>query len=76
MKTFIGKVIGLKMEKTVVISVKNKRKHPLYQKVMTTHNKFKVHNDKLKLKIGDEVKFFETRPISKDKKWQVLEIIK
>ncbi len=73
MKTFIGKVKSAKMTKTIVVEVENKTTHPLYQKPVRKNNSFKVHNQKLALKAGDLVKFKETKPISKEKKWIVIE---
>jgi len=72
-KTLIGKVISTKMQKTVVVKVERKFRHPLYEKVITRHKKYKAHNEDLKLKEGDVVKIVETRPISKDKHFRVLE---
>lgn len=71
----IGKVISAKMQKTVVVSIERKFRHPVYKKVITKHNKFKVHNDKHKLVEGDMVKIKETRPISKDTNFIVVEKI-
>ncbi len=74
-KTLIGEVVSTKMQKTVVIRVERKFRHPLYQKVITRHKKFKAHNEKLELMVGDVVKIEETRPISKDKHFIVKEKI-
>lgn len=73
MKTFIGKVKSIKQKKTVVVEVENKIIHPLYRKLVKKNHSFKVHNEKLSLKIDDTVSFKETKPISKDKKWIVIE---
>jgi small subunit ribosomal protein S17 len=72
-KTLIGKVVSTKMQKTVVVKVERKFRHPLYEKVITRHKKYKAHNEELKLKEGDMVKIIETRPISKDKHFKVAE---
>lgn len=75
MKTFVGKIISTKMDKTVVVSVETKRPHPLYKKTIKRKKNYKVHNEDLDLKVGDIIKFVETRPISKEKRWRVLEKI-
>jgi len=75
-KTLIGKVISNKMTKTVVVNVENKFRHPIYRKVITRHKKFKAHNESLSLNIGDMVTIEETRPISKDKHFIVINKIK
>jgi len=61
------------MQKTVVVKVERKFRHPLYEKVITRHKKYKAHNEEFKLKEGDMVKIIETRPISKDKHFKVAE---
>jgi len=66
-KTLIGKVISVKMNKTVVVKVERKLIHARYKKVIIRHKKYKAHNENLKLSIGDMVQIDETRPISKDK---------
>ena len=72
-KKFIGKVISTKMQKTVTVSVERKFTHPLYRKVIIRHKKYKAHNEDLDLKVGDWVMIEETRPISKDKHFKVIE---
>jgi len=72
-KTLIGKVISVKMNKTVVVKVEKKLVHSKYRKVIVRHKKFKVHNENLKLNLGDIVRIGETRPISKDKHFEVIE---
>lgn len=74
-KTQIGIVTSDKMEKTIVVSVKNKVKHPLYKKVINRTVKLKAHDEKNECGIGDRVIVMETRPISKDKRWRLVEII-
>lgn len=74
-KTFIGKVVSAKMQKTVVVRIERKFRHPLYKKVITRHRKFKAHNENLELAVGDAVKIEETRPISKDKHFKVVKKI-
>ncbi len=74
-KTLIGQIISTKMEKTVTVKVEQKFRHPIYKKVITRHKKYKAHNDKFDLEKGDWVKIEETRPISKDKHFKVIEKI-
>ncbi len=74
-KTRIGKVTGNKMNKTVVVQVENLRRHPLYHKVVRHSNRFKAHDEKNECNIGDVVKMVETKPLSKDKRWRIVEII-
>ncbi|MFA6532608.1 MAG: 30S ribosomal protein S17 [Patescibacteria group bacterium] len=75
-KTLIGKVVSTKMTKTVVVMVERKFRHAVYHKVIIRHKKFKAHNEKLDLLVGDVVKIEETRPISKDKHFIVIEKLK
>lgn len=72
-KTLVGEVVSTKMQKTVVVKVERKFTHPKYRKVIIRHKKYKAHNEDLDLKIGDKVKIEETRPISKDKHFKVVE---
>ena len=72
-KTLIGKVVSTKMTKTVVVLVERKFRHAVYHKVIIRHKKFKAHNEKLNLQLGDLVKIEETKPISKDKHFVVIE---
>lgn len=74
-KTFIGQVVSDKMTKTVVVLVRRKKRHPLYQKVISRAKRFYANNDK-GAKLGDRVKIEETRPMSKLKRFKVIEIIK
>jgi len=74
-KSRIGLVISDKMDKTVVVAVVFKVKHPLYKKYITQTKKFKAHDEENACGIGDKVKIIETRPLSKDKCWRVAEII-
>ena len=71
-KILKGIVISNKMIKTVVVRVESKTRHPLYQKVIIRHKKYKAHNEEIKLEIGDMVEIEETRPISKDKHFKVI----
>jgi len=72
----IGKIVSTKMNKTVVVEVASKFRHPKYQKVIRRHKNYKAHNEDLKLKNGDMVKIVQSRPISKEKHFVVTEIIK
>ena len=74
-KTRIGIVTSDKMDKTVVVTVKDKIKHPLYKKIVNRTIKFKAHDEKNECGVGDKVLIMETRPLSKDKRWRVVEII-
>ena len=74
-KTRIGVVVSDKMDKTVVVAIKTKVRHPLYGKMVNRTRKFKVHDEENLCGIGDTVKIMETRPISKDKRWRLVEIV-
>ena len=74
-KERVGLVVSDKMDKTVVVEVTDKRKHPLYKKTITKTIKFKAHDEKNECGIGDKVRIVETRKLSKDKNWRVAEII-
>ena len=74
-KERVGIVTSNKMDKTVVVTVEEKAKHPLYKKTITTSKKFKAHDENNECGIGDKVRIIETRKLSKDKNWRVAEII-
>ncbi len=74
-KTYTGKVVSNKMEKTVVVAVTRQFQHPVYKKTVKKVARFKAHDEKNECGIGDSVKIIETRPTSKDKRWLVLEIL-
>ena len=74
-KAYIGHVISDKMDKTVVLAVTRRIPHPKYNKTVSRTTKFKAHDEKNECKTGDLVRFIETRPLSKEKRWKVLEII-
>jgi small subunit ribosomal protein S17 len=74
-KTRIGKVVGDKMEKTVVVAVERLVQHPLYKKAVKRTVRFKAHDEENESRTGDVVKIMETRPLSKDKRWRVVEIV-
>ncbi len=71
-----GVVVSDKMDKTVVVSVETMKRHPLYGKTMRTSKKFKAHDEENRAKVGDLVRIRETRPLSKDKRWVVEEILR
>jgi small subunit ribosomal protein S17 len=74
-KVRIGRVVSDKMDKTVVVAVENNVKHPLYGKVVKRTYKLKAHDEKNECGIGDRVRVMETRPLSKDKRWRLVEIV-
>ncbi len=74
-KTRTGKVTSNKMDKTIVVAVENHVKHPLYKKYVKKTYKLKAHDENNECNIGDTVKVMETRPLSKDKRWRLVEII-
>ena len=74
-KTRVGKVISDKMDKTIVVSVVDSVKHPLYKKIINNTYKLKAHDENNECGMGDRVLVMETRPLSKDKRWRVVEII-
>ena len=74
-KTRVGKVVSDKMDKTVVVSIQDNVKHPLYKKIIKRSVKFKAHDEKNECNIGDTVRIMETRPLSKTKRWRLVEII-
>ncbi len=74
-KTRTGKVVSDKMDKTVVVAIEDHVKHPLYKKIVKKTYKLKAHDENNECKIGDTVKVMETRPLSKDKRWRLVEII-
>ena len=75
-KQMVGKVTSTRMTQTVVVEVTRLVRHPKYQKVVRRAKKFKAHDAGIKPKVGDEVRIEETRPISKDKRWRLVEIVR
>ncbi len=73
-KTRIGKVVSNKMDKTIVVAIEDHVKHPLYNKIVKRTYKLKAHDENNECSIGDTVKVMETRPLSKDKRWRLVEI--
>ena len=74
-KTRVGKVVSDKMDKTIVVAVENRVKMPLYKKIVTRTYKLKAHDENNACGIGDKVRVMETRPLSKDKRWRLVNII-
>ena len=74
-KTLIGRVKSDKMDKTIVVAIEDSVKHPLYNKVIKRTYNLKAHDENNEAKIGDRVKVMETRPLSKDKRWRLVEIV-
>ena len=74
-KVMTGTVVSNKMDKTIVVAVETSVKHPIYGKIVKKTYKLKAHDEENQCQIGDRVKVMETRPLSKDKRWRVVEII-
>ena len=74
-KTRVGTVVSDKMDKTIVVAVKDNVQHPLYKKILKRTVKFKAHDENNECRIGDRVMIMETRPLSKDKNWRLVKII-
>ncbi len=74
-KTNVGRVVSDKMDKTVVVAIEDSVRHPLYKKIIKRTVKLKAHDENNECRVGDRVRLMETRPLSKDKRWRVSEII-
>jgi len=74
-KVRLGRVVSDKMDKTVIVQVIHRKSHPLYKKVIQHRVRFKAHDESNECKVGDLVRIMETRPISKDKRWRVVEVV-
>ncbi len=74
-KTLVGKVVSDKMDKTIVVAIADRVPHPLYKKIVKRTYKLKAHDEKNECGIGDTVRVMETRPLSKDKRWRLVEIV-
>ena len=74
-KTAVGRVVSDKMDKTVVVAIQDSVKHPMYGKIIKRTVKRKAHDEENQCGVGDRVRIMETRPISKDKRWRLVEII-
>lgn len=74
-KVLTGRVVSDKMDKTVVVAVETLVRHPLYQRTIRRTKKFKAHDEKNACRTGDKVRMMETRPLSKEKRWRIIEIL-
>ena len=74
-KTRVGKVVSDKMDKTIVVAIEDHVKHPIYKKIMKSTYKLKAHDENNECRVGDTVNVMETRPLSKDKRWRLVEIV-
>ena len=74
-KTRVGKVVSNKMDKTIVVAIEDHVRHPLYNKIVKKTYKLKAHDENNECNIGDKVKVMETRPLSKDKRWRLVEVM-
>ena len=74
-ETRVGKVVSNKMDKTIVVAVDGRVQHPLYKKIVNRTYKLKAHDENNECNIGDTVRVMETRPLSKDKRWRLVEIV-
>jgi small subunit ribosomal protein S17 len=74
-RTKVGRVVSDKMDKTVVVSVERLRRHPIYKRVVRLSSKFKAHDDENAARVGDTVRIEESRPLSREKRWRVVEIV-
>ena len=74
-KTNVGKVVSNKMDKTIVVAIEDSVKHPLYKKIIKRTVKLKAHDENNECNIGDKVRIMETRPLSKDKRWRLVNIV-
>ena len=74
-KTRVGVVVSKKMDKTIVVALKDNVRHPLYKKIIKRTIKLKAHDEENTCNVGDKVKIMETRPLSKDKRWRLVEVL-
>ncbi len=74
-RTKVGRVVSDKMDKTVVVSVERLRRHPIYKRVVRLSSRFKAHDEENGARVGDTVRIEESRPLSRDKRWRVVEIV-
>ena len=74
-KTRVGRVVSNKMDKTIVVAIEDNVRHPLYKKIVKRTIKLKAHDENNECKIGDTVKVMETRPLSKDKRWRLVNVL-
>jgi len=74
-KVRVGIVTGDKMDKTAVVMIERKVKHPVYKRYVKTRKKYAIHDEENQCRVGDKVRFMETRPLSKNKRWRLVEIV-
>lgn len=74
-KVFTGTVVSDRMQKTVVVSVERSFRHPKYNKLLRRRTKLKAHDEEQKCRVGDKVRIMETRPLSRDKRWRIIEVV-
>ena len=74
-RTLLGQVVSTKMQKTVIVEIRTRKPHPLYRRIINRTQRFKVHDEQSRCGMGDLVRIIECRPVSKDKHWQVSEIV-
>jgi small subunit ribosomal protein S17 len=74
-RTKVGRVVSDKMDKTVVVSVERLRRHPVYKRVVRLSSKFKAHDEENTARVGDTVRIEESRPLSREKRWSVVEVV-
>jgi small subunit ribosomal protein S17 len=74
-RTKVGRVVSDKMDKTVVVSVERLRRHPIYKRVVRLSSKFKAHDEENTARVGDTVRIEESRPLSREKRWSVVEVV-
>jgi small subunit ribosomal protein S17 len=74
-KVRVGRVVSDRMDKTVVVQISHRKSHPLYKKVVQRRERFKAHDETNECKVGDLVRIMETRPLSKEKHWRVVEVV-
>ena len=74
-RTKVGRVISDKMDKTVVVSVERLRRHPIYKRVVRLSSKFKAHDEENSARVGDTVRIEESKPLSREKRWRVVEVV-
>ncbi|VAX31239.1 SSU ribosomal protein S17p (S11e) [hydrothermal vent metagenome] len=75
-KVFVGKIVSDKMDKTVTVAVTRQYKHPLYKKIIKRESRFKAHDEDNRCKFGDTVRILESRPLSKTKRWVIVDVLK
>jgi small subunit ribosomal protein S17 len=75
-KVFLGEVVSNRMQKTITVKVERRLRHPVYERVVKRSKKFHVHDEHNQCQIGDQVRIIETRPLSKTKRWRLLEIVR